>query len=246
MEPQQSSNKMKMNLDFRLLSIILLIIIVGMLALWQPWNDSSSSSRRKITISGEATVKAEPDEFVFNPSYNRKTLTEITTLTQEIISKLKSLGVTDKQIKTNANSYDKPELISPTPVPDGSSTITFTITLSSKELSQKVQDYLVTTDPSGSITPYPSFSTQKRKQLEDDARSKAIADAKSRANKTAAGLDAKIGKVIEVKEGNLGGGVYPLYDIAEGRDGASSSKSLPIQPGENELSYSVEVVFELR
>lgn len=245
MEPGKTSNKLNISLDLRIVCIILLVVIAGMLAMWQPWKDDSGSSQRKITISGEATLKAEPDEFVFYPSYTRKTLGEITTLSQDIVKKLKELGVADNQIKTNASSYDYPELYAPKPAPDGDNALSLTVTINKKDLAQKVQDYLLTTNPIGSITPIPNFSTEKRKQLEDEARDKAIADAKSRADKTADGLDAKIGKVVEVKEGVSGGGIYPLLYGADSKS-SRSSESLPIQPGENEFSYRVEVVFELR
>ena len=125
-----------------------------------------------------------------------------------------------------------------------------TVTVASKDLSQKVQDYLLTTSPKGAITPYPTFSTAKQKALQAKARSGAIADAKSKAKQNASDLDTKIGKVIEIKDSPTFGGVYPMSVKAGAADIAAAttteSGSLTIQAGQNELNYSVEVVFSLK
>ena len=120
--------------------------------------------------------------------------------------------------------------------------------MDNKELSQKVQDYLLTTNPKGSITPQPSFSTAKQKELEDKARTEAVADARKRADTTANGLGTKIGKVLEISEGNSGG-VYPISMMggaAMSADGSVEKQSLAIQPGQDEFSYTVSVTFALK
>jgi len=252
MEDNKPSNNLMLKLDLRIACILLVIIIVCMLAIWRPWQDTTSNDSRKITITGQAIIKAAPDQYQFNPYYEKDTIAEVSALNDQIIKKLKELGVTDSQIKNNASKYGSPEIYYLAPI-DGydKTTLSLTITLPSKDLTQKVQDYLLTTNPKGSITPYPSFSMNKQKELTNKARDLAIADAKMRADKTASGFDTKIGKVLEVGEGQQSGGIYPLTDkttleapasgIAEGRD-----SSISIQPGEDEFSYSVTVVFALR
>jgi uncharacterized protein len=116
-------------------------------------------------------------------------------------------------------------------------------------VAKKVQDYLVTTNPSGSITPYPSFSTKKQKDLQDKVRSEALTDARKKADDTAKGLGAHVGKVIAISEGSSGGGcgansICPAQDAAVGSS-AGSGKSLSVQPGSDEFTYSVSVVFAL-
>jgi len=49
----------------------------------------------------------------------------------------------------------------------GNKIINRKITDIKKDLAQKVQDYLLTTNPKGSVTPYPSFSTAKQKELSE-------------------------------------------------------------------------------
>ncbi|MDQ3158932.1 MAG: SIMPL domain-containing protein [bacterium] len=251
MEENKLSNKQTFRLDLRIVCVLLLLIIASMLAIWRPW-DTASNDSNKITVTGQATIKAEPDQYQFNPYYEKDTIADISTLNDQIIKKLKELGVTDAQIKNNASQYGSPEIYYSVPV-DGKekTTLNLTITLTDKDLTQKVQDYLLTTNPKGSITPSSSYSTEKQKELTDKARDEAIADAKKRADKTAGGLGAKIGKVLEVSEGQQDGGVYPLLDktsqdtpVSSGSEGMDNSIS--IQPGVDEFSYTVTVVFALK
>lgn len=246
MDPNNKALTIRLN--FRIICVVLLIIIAAMTATWRPWQDAPNTDR-KITVTGEATTKSEPDEYQFNPLYERDTTAEITQLNSELIAGLKKLGVQDKQIKNNASRYGSPDIYYQAPV-DGkeTSTLNLTITLNDKKMVQKVQDYLLTTNPAGSITPYASFSTNKRKQLQDSVRDKAVADARNRAERTAEGLSAKLGKVQQVDEGQSGG-VYPmLMSGSELRDANTSAAdgSLSIQPGQDELSYSVTVTFLLK
>lgn len=243
-----NSNHFSIKFDLRYVCLALLAVIIVMLIIWKPWKIDYGEAR-KITITGHASIKAEPDEFTFNPYYEFGDTPTLTQFNQQIITKLKELGLSDKQIKVDAGSYAKPiaQPIDTVPTPQ-QSTLSLTITVDKRELAQKVQDYLVSTNPKGTITPYPSFSTTKQKQLEDDARTKAIADARARAEKAAQGLDIKINKVLEVKEGQAGGDIIPLYsrDSVTAADTAASPPSLSLQPGEQEYDYSVQVVFSLK
>lgn len=233
--------------------VLLVATLVSVLLFWKPWDAALTANTRKITITGSASVKAEPDQFQFNPSYTRDTTAEISKLNDQVVAKLKSLGVTDSQIKNNAARYGSAEIYYMAPVSGKEqTTLSLTITVDDKELAQKVQTYLVTTDPSGSITPYPTFSTAKQKELQDKVRNDAITDARKKADDTAKGLGAKVGKVIEVNEGFSGGGscgsgiACPARDAATSSDGAvAPEKNLSLQPGSDEFTYSVTVVFAL-
>ncbi len=59
--------KFTIALDVRVLCIVLLVVIVGMLAAWKPWQRTNSG--RTVYVVGEAKLQAEPDEFVFYPNY---------------------------------------------------------------------------------------------------------------------------------------------------------------------------------
>ena len=259
--PQQNRNRI--SIDARVVIVVLLLVITGMLVAWHPWSASKGNDGdRTIRVSGEATVKAEPDEYVFSPSYQfsnadrASALDALTKKNTELVDGLKKLGVKDAQIKTNANDYqsggiyymdgDSDERIRK---PDPNYTLQLTLTVQDKALTQKVQDYLAGTTPSGSVTPYASFSTSKRKQLEDQARDEATKDARKKAEQSADNLGFKLGDVKNVGDGN-GFGSYPTdartMEASPSSAPAMAADSIGVHAGENELNYSVSVEYYVR
>jgi uncharacterized protein YggE len=240
--------KLNISLDYRILCLILVGILVVLLVWLRPWSGPSGSDR-VISVSGEAILKATPDEFVFYPSYEIKNadrqtaLNELTKKNDEIIAGLKTAGATDEQIKTSSSDYEKFTYIEPT---DGVPTYTLqlTVTVGSKELAQKIQDYLLTTTPSGTISPYAAFSSSKRKELEAQARDEATKDAREKAEQSAKNLGFRLGEVKSIEDQSGFGGIIPLDATLQAEDTTSRS-SLSVQPGENEINYSVRVVYYL-
>lgn len=261
MDPKDSAPKTRksfsLTFDYRFVIGVLLVVIVGMLAFWRPWEFRADVNARTVSVTGEAKVTAVPDEFVFSPSYTFKNadkdaaLKELTAKSDEIVKKLKELGVADNKIKTNSDGYSMPEyyiedVARPTrEVP--TYTLFMTITVSDKEKAQKVQDYLVTTAPTGAVSPQPTFSDAKRKELEGKARDEATKEARAKADQSAKNLGFKVGAVKSVSDGSGFGDYYPLLESGMGaaKDIASSSK-LSLQPGENDLSYQVKVVYYIK
>ena len=254
---KDKKDQITVSLNFKNLTFILIglyVLTVGiMLYLWQPWHTPLADARQ-ITVSGEAVVEAEPDEFRFNPSYTITAKTKDSAIQQAadkastVVDELKKLGVEDKDIRVSGYSnnwqwyYDED---------DGNhTTVDIVVTTNDKNLSQKVQDYLLTTEPEGLITPQATFSEEKNKELESQARSEAINDAKTKAQASADELEVRIGKVISVDEG-YGFDDYPVraYDAVtsdENIQKPNATQSIPVQTGENEFRYSVTVVFELK
>ena len=257
-----TKRRSSLSLDLRWVVAVLLMIIAGILLWWQPWTDATSD--RTISVTGQATVSAEPDEYVFNPSYSfenddrQAALDQLTDRSEQLVAELKKLGVDDSQIKTNTDSYDFGYRGSAEPGSNSSSspdsdldqsnyTLRLTVTVADKDQAQEVQDYLLTTEPSGSISPYATFSDQKRTQLEAKARDQATKDARKKAEQSADNLGFKVGGVKTISDGT-NFGVFPLDSQAEPDIAAVAPESnqLSLQPGQNDITYSVTVVFYVR
>ncbi|HXH04814.1 MAG TPA: SIMPL domain-containing protein [Candidatus Nitrosotenuis sp.] len=246
------SNKQKLNipLDLRLVSLGLALVILGMLAFWRPWEVNANANDQVVEVTGEAKLSATPDEYVFYPMYQfsnadkQAGLSELSAKSQQVVGELKKLGVDDEKIKTNTNGYDYPAVLEDKEG-ERSYNLQLTVTVADKELAQKVQDYLVTTSPTGGISPQASFSEAKRKQLESAARDQATKDARNKADQMAKNLGFSVGKVKSVSD-SQGFGISPIYQ----RDIATSSlemePQLDLQAGENELNYSVKVTYYIR
>jgi uncharacterized protein YggE len=238
------------NKVYKLAQIILLVAILG-LSLWsQPWNTRSSSTTRKITVSGQSTIEAEPDEFVFSP-YFQQSGTDSEALKNSLnekansaVAKLMELGVEEKDIKLDSSSYDywyyqKDE--------EGTLTISLQVTVNNKDKAQEVQDYFQTLDMVGQLSPRAVFSKDKQKELDAHAVEEATSEARAKAEAQAKLLGAKVGKVIEVNQGY--DSVFPIaYDsISSLEAGAEDvSSSIPVLPGQNDYTQTVTVVYELQ
>lgn len=249
---QFNQTKLSFSLDFRIIIFLLLAIIAGMLIVWKPWVGSPGSADQIIKVTGEANVKAEPDQFVFYPTYEFKNankesaLSELTKKSDELVAKLKSLGVAESKIKTNSSGYENYGYYRNE---DNTHTynLQLTVNVDSKDMAQKVQDYLVSTTPTGSVSPQPTFSDSKRKELESKARDEATKDARGKADQSAKNLGFKVSKVKAVEDGAGFDQIYPLAAGAEMDSKSLSSRpQLAVQPGENELNYSVTVTYFIR
>lgn len=246
--------KFALTIDLRFVCAVLLAVIVGMFFVWKPWS-SIKSSDRTVTVSGTATITAEPDEYTFQPSYefknaNKNTaLAELTAKSEEIVKKLKDLGVASSKIKTNADGYTYSNYYFDKDSNQYIYSLHPNIRVGDKALAQKVQDYLITTSPSGLVTPQAGFSETMQKELESKGRDEATRDARTKADQSAKNLGFKIYKVKSVDDGTSSGGVMPMPYAAI--DSATSTgeirtSSLPVQPGEDKIVYTVTVTYYIR
>lgn len=228
----------------------LLVVIGGMYLTQQPWF-SGQDNNRTVTVTGKATLKAEPDLYQFSPAYSvtgldqNASIAQLSAKSDEVIDQLKKLGVAEKDIKTSAGGYDFPIYYRQDPEEKTQFMLNLQVVVTEKELAQKVQDYLITTGPVGTLTPYVTFSVAKSKELEDMARTEAIKDARQKAEKMASELGFNLRGVKQVSSGDQAmpyiGRAEPAPAIAQ-----DSSQKLGIYPGENEYTYSFSVEYYIR
>ena len=90
----------------------------------------------------------------------------------------------------------------------------------------------------------PSFEIDQPEPVFDEARRQAVELARSRAETYAAALGLTVRRVVSLNEG--GGGFQPMPVMAMARMADSAPPPAPpVAPGENTVSVSLEVVFEL-
>jgi len=246
--------------DWKVVIILLLALATGYLLADKYHNQASSGEERTIAVSGESTIKATPDEYVFYPNYNFKNadktaaLDELTKKSDQVVAELKKLGVEDNKIKTSSSGGDYgPIYYDGGANKDAVYSLSLTVTVGDSKLAQKVQDYLATTQPTGQVSPQAAFSDSKRKQLEGQARDEATKEARDKAEQSAKNLGFKVGIVKTVEDGSGFGGMQPYASRAMGAatdavapEAASTAPKLVVQPGENSLSYTVNVVYTIK
>lgn len=250
----RDQNKVNLEIDLRLVCLLLVVALITCLALWRPWSATNNSNDRVIEVTGEATLKEIPDEFSFNPVYQFDVETKeialagVSKKSAEVTDGLKKLGVKSEQIKSDSSGYENSSF----PMYGGSKvnyTLSFTVSVQNPELVQKVQDYLVSTGPSGSISPFANFSDAKRKSLESKGRKAATLEARKKADQTADELGFKVGDVKSISDtaqNYIGIQPYAMQSIAGDIGTLEKSSAIGVQPGQNELKYSVTVKYFIR
>lgn len=258
---QDVSNKNKQkaslnfNINYKILTIILALLLIVSVAMWKPW--VRDAENRTVTVTGEAVITAEADEFIFYPNWKvtapteQEALAQVTVKSDEIVTKLKELGVPDQNIKVTSSGNDGVTMYYPTNEVESDPTyyLNINITATSKDQAQKVQNYLITTAPIGVITPSGGFSDAKQNELESQARDEASKDAREKADQTAKNLGFKVGKVKLVSDLQQGY-IYPMYaldaSINSAEAGTTKTTDMAIQPGTNDLNYTITVEYYIR
>lgn len=216
-----------------------------------------------ISVNGTGEVFAVPDiaNITFSVTKQGKTVADA----QKEVSKkidgalvfLKNTGIAEKDIKTtNYNAFPKYEysdvtcLSTDCPRPGKQILVGYDVTQS---ITVKVRD----TDKTGAILEGlakvgiteitgPNFEIDDDEALKAEARKKAIADAKEKAEILAKDLDVRIVRIINFTES----GNYPIYFGAKSMDGyggLGGAVPVPeIPKGENKITSNVTITYEIR
>lgn len=216
-----------------------------------------------ISVEGKGEVLAVSDIAMLTVNLNKegKTAKEAQDLLNESITKtlsyLKDQKIEDKDIKSEYGglspkySYEQIACFAyPCPTKDPkivgyTATQSIAIKVRAVDTASDIRTGLAgvgITDISG-----PTFSIDNEDKIKDDARSKAITNAKEKAKVLADELGVKIVKVTSFYENNGGG--YPMYASKEmmANQALDSRASAPVLPkGENKIISNVTITYEIR
>lgn len=215
---------------------------------------ASGTAGRGITVVGVGKASGAPD--VANISVGVETRAD--TVQQavadnkakmtQLLDALKALGVTEKDIQTsNYSVYTERQ---PVPSPDGKDAVGPTTYHVNNQVNVTVRDVNTLGDvldkavTAGANNIYGiSFRVDDTTKLQADARTEAIADAKARAESLAKLAGVTLGEVVSVSE--VIGSSVPMYDTPRAAMGLGGGGA-PVQPGELEVSMSVQVTFAIK
>ncbi|MCW5520404.1 SIMPL domain-containing protein [Aureitalea sp. L0-47] len=222
------------------LSIFILILSTTLM--------SQNSIQPTVDVSGEGIVRVVPDEVTINLRVEntgndaRELKRENDRIVNEVLSFLKKEKIEEKYIKTeyirlsknydyNSKSYNF------------SANQAISVKLSDLGRYESIMDGLLTSGINriDGI----SFSSSQRASLEAEARKKAVAHAKMKAEEYAGVLDQKVGKAVSIRENVSYSPPTPLYRGAMAMD-ASAGGEQTMAPGEMEIRVMIYISFELQ
>lgn len=220
---------------------------------WQEYYYIGKTGRDTITIEGQGKVSAKPDVALVSLGVvtDAKTVKEAQTQNTDkmnaVISAVKAMGIEDKDIQTqnyNLNPrYDWTD--------NKQTLIGYTV---SQNVTVKVRDMNKTGDvisKAGELGANQvggmQFVIDDPKLLESQARDKAIADARQKAQTLGDRLGMTIVRVVSFSE-YTGGTPVPMPYFAMAKDAANAQEMAApsIEAGSQDVIINVSVVFEVR
>jgi hypothetical protein len=238
----------------------LVVLSLFLLALTQK-SLNTATSTNVVSFSGEGKVVAKPDiavsilTIVTEAKTSKVAQDENSVKSKATVDFLKAQGIADKDMKvTGYNIY--PQYSYPRPYSGSSVTVprisgyqvneTIQVKIRDLEKASTILDGVVATGVN-SISDL-SFQIDEPEKLKEEARAKAIADAKAKASILQKQLGIRLGRIISFNEG----GGYPMYMRAEvmskdagyGMGGDGPVPSLPA--GENEINVNVTITYQIK
>ncbi|MDR0608322.1 MAG: SIMPL domain-containing protein [Candidatus Peribacteria bacterium] len=239
--------------------VFVIIICMTLFFTFKPSQHTNDSIG--ISVSGQGIAKVQPDTLTLNFSIQEKAettkeaQTKIDELSSQFITLIGTLGVEKKQIQTsNYSVYQHYYRDSETnkQQSDGyNASQNITVTLKGENFIQLGQEVLSAAPTVGNIQiNSSSFSVTDKASSEAEARTLAIEHAKKKAEQLAQTAGVKLGKPLQISESVSAGNYYPRYanamintDFAKEE---ASYDSVSLEAGENEVSVSVNISYEIK
>jgi uncharacterized protein len=251
------SSEIKITIKTSILSAIFTVVLLMLVNYFfnHSWNFflNSQVKTQTLKVQGTGTVSATPDQgdISFTVSKTGTTLQETqkvaNTSMDKITSDLQQLNIAKKDIQTsNYNS-------SPNYDDNGTTIINYTVsedvdvTTHDTTKAEKIID-AATKDGAEDISgPNMSFSDALQQKLTDEARIKAIANAKEKAQSIAKAAGIHLGSVVNVEDNEATPmPIYPIHPVMLTAKSASSMPNIPTQinPGQNTVTANVTLSYQ--
>ena len=204
-----------------------------------------------IVTTGDATVKIKPDIAIVSVGAVAQGATAqdaqsaVADRVARILDKAKALGIADKDIKNSGYNINPQYAYGPNQAPritGYQATQTITLTLRDTTAAGKALDALVQGDAANTVSI--QFTLDDAKPAQANARTLAIADARSKADAMASAAGVHVGRVIAISDQTSSvPQSYVAYDKAMGPAPAAQTQ-IPV--GDLDVVVHVQVQFEIQ
>ena len=209
-----------------------------------------AANPRQVTVIGSGQVQGVPDTLTADVGIEF-TAPDVTTAMnqtndrqQAVINALVGAGMDRKNIRTTAVTL-QPQYSNPEPA--GTATITgyratnaIQVKIHPTDTASKMLALIVSTGGDATRSSSISYSIADDSQLVKDARARAFQDAKNRADQYAQLSGLRLGKVLSISEAT---GSTPTAGAPPAPPRAAFA--VPLEPGQQTVSFSVTAVWEL-
>lgn len=248
-------------------SLAVVVFTVGFILGDFPVRKGADTQQSTITVTGQGETFAVPDVATFNftISQDAKTMADaqgkVSDIGNKLVATLKSKGIEAKDIKTEGfNAYPKYEnkavaisACTPTYCPGYNAnpvivgyTVSHTYSVKVRDLDKASDIAKTLTDSGASSISGPDFTIDDAQKVQNEARDKAIVDAKAQARVLARQLGVRLVEIVDFQViGN--GPVYPMYAKATMSGAADAAVPAPaIEPGQTDVKVQVQITYRIR
>ena len=203
---------------------------------------SATPTAHQITVNGNGSVEAVPDQVAFNFGVQTSAKTASAALAAnaaaatKVIAALKAAGIAAKDIQTQQVSISQRLSDDGQTVLGYNASSSVSATLPSIAKAGEVIDAAVAAG--ADTVDGPALTLSNQRTLEHKALASAIQDAKARAQALADAAGVSLGSIVAITES---GASAPMPFSAKAADSAGAS--VPIEPGTQEVQASVSVTF---
>lgn len=235
---------------FLLLTIIALFLIKTF-DISYPIDITTKSSSGELAVVGEGKVDVIPDSaqvevgiVVSNASTVDEAQKRITEVNNKAIDALSKLGIDKKDIKTSNYS------INPNYSYEGrrNDIIGYngnvTLSIKVKDMKKMPQVIEEVTKAGANQVFGSSFSVENPEKYREEARSKAIENARAQAEKLAGSLGIRLGKIVNIVESSPNNMPPILFEKSLSLEGRGGGTPPDIQPGSQTITSTVTLYFE--
>jgi uncharacterized protein YggE len=208
---------------------------------------------RTITVSGQGAVTAAPNfatidlGVVTSAKTVQAALQQNNLLMTKVVASVKKTGVAEADMQTTQFTIEPEHPRNPrTGDEDFSKIVGYSVSNKVTAIVRKlslVADVIDSATQAGANSANSvAFLVKDRAKLEDQAKTKAMQDARHQAEVLAAAEGAKVGKVVNISTASTDFGPPPMAILPKFR----ASPATPILPGEVGISASATVQYELQ
>lgn len=214
-------------------------------------NSVTTTKSDTFNVSGEGKATAAPDAAMVtvgiqaNGSTVKAAQDQINATINKVSEAVKSLGVDEKDIKTtNYNINPDYDYTGGSQRIKGYSAST-NLSIKVREID-KINGVIdgATANGANQVGGI-SFDIDDKTKLENEAREKAVADAKEKAENASKIAGFKLGRIVNYSE-NFGGYPIPMFMRAQGAAEVIDSKTTQVEPGSTEIVVNVTLSYEIQ
>ena len=207
--------------------------------------EAAGSSPRQVTVNGSGQVQGAPDTLTADVGIEF-TAPDVTTAMnqtnerqQAVITAVQNAGVDSKDVSTNEVTLQPQYGGAGGTITGYRANDSVRITIRKLDAASHVLGVIVGTGGDATRINSVHYSIEDNLQLLKDARARAFQDAKNRAEQYAQLANLRLGQVISISEP----GVAPPAPTPMPR--APMATEVPLTPGQQTVSFSVTVVWQL-